>query len=139
VDWILVTRWAKPLLPGLLFINVYVPLHSGATNDDLNHLPNTVRELQRSYPGDTIVMGGDFNLDPWRCQERRAAQVPMTPQTRYLESLIAVLSNSFNRFPCHRAATYAENRGSSSLDHWFVLLVKTKFIFFLTKFKNYSS
>jgi hypothetical protein len=101
VDWILVTRWAKPMSPGLLFINVYIPLHSGVTNEDLDKLRTTVHGLQRSYPGDLIIMGGDFNLDPWRCQDRRAERVPMTPQTRHLEALVESLSRIFNRFPSH--------------------------------------
>jgi hypothetical protein len=53
-DWLLVSRWARPLLPGVLFVNVYVPLHSGVTNADLDLLRETLRDLENAFPGNRL-------------------------------------------------------------------------------------
>jgi hypothetical protein len=41
-----------------LFLNVYIPLHSGIGPEDLDEFKESLRSLRDSYPGDVICMGG---------------------------------------------------------------------------------
>jgi hypothetical protein len=65
-------------------------------------------------------MGGDFNLDPWRCSERRASSIYLTPQTRHLEQIFSELATTFVRHPSQRTYTFSSPTTTSTLDHWFV-------------------
>ncbi len=114
VDWLLVSRC------GVLFINVYVPLHSKPLPSELDFLRDTILDLQSCFPGDIIIMGGDFNHDPWRNTERRARGQTLSPLVRHLESVIEDLSPELIRLPTTRAFTFADADSRSSLDHWFV-------------------
>jgi endonuclease/exonuclease/phosphatase family metal-dependent hydrolase len=115
----LATRWARPLAPGILFINVYVPLHSGVTPTDLDQFRDMIESLRNSFQGDSLVLGGDFNFDPWRFEERRASRQQQTPLVRHLVALVQTTTYNLLRFPADRVPTFTENLVSSTIDHWF--------------------
>ncbi len=114
------TRWAKPFSVGTLFVNVYIPLHSGISTDDLDNFKEALRSRRDSYPGDSICMGGDFNFDPWRYELRWTTGVSQPAQTLSLNRILSSISTDLSRFPTTRVTTFSENLGSSSIDHWFV-------------------
>ena len=63
-DWILISRWDRENSTGLIFLNVYVPVHTrGFTPSEVSLLTSTFEDLVLRFPGDKFVMGGDFNLD----------------------------------------------------------------------------
>ncbi len=68
-EWILACRWVRPSGLGVIFINSYIPAHSkssGITVHDIGHYKDFVRDLSTSFPGDTLICGGDFNVDRWK-------------------------------------------------------------------------
>jgi exonuclease III len=68
-DWVLACRWVRPSGRGIIFINTYVPVHSKSAQisiQDIDHCKSFIRDLPMSFPGDTIVCGGDFNVDRWK-------------------------------------------------------------------------
>ncbi len=79
-EWILACRWVRPSGLGVIFINSYIPAHSkssGVTAQDIGHYKDFVRDLSISFPGDTFVCGGDFNVDRWRSANSRTYQPPL--------------------------------------------------------------
>jgi hypothetical protein len=65
-------------------------------------------------------MGGDFNFDPWRFEERRAAGLSQSVLTQHLEHLLSSVTADLVRFPANRLPTFSENGVLSTIDHWFV-------------------
>jgi exonuclease III len=63
-EWILMSRLKKNGVPGLLVLNVYIPVHTaGFLATDVLLLRTTIDDLLVQYPGDIFVVGGDFNID----------------------------------------------------------------------------
>ncbi len=89
-DWVVASRWAAAQQPGLTFINVYLPVHTRGkeTNrklvaqTDLNIFRDFVIDLVSSNPGDSFLMGGDMNFDPWRSEEARLNRISIPPLQR---------------------------------------------------------
>ncbi len=120
MDWIVVTRWAKPFSAGSLFVNVYIPLHSGISNEDLDEFTEAIRSLRDSFPGDVICMGGDFNFDPWRFETRRTSGISQSALTHHLHRVLMSSTSDLSRYPISRVPTFSENAVTSTIDHWFV-------------------
>jgi exonuclease III len=73
-EWMLACRWVRPSGLGVLIVNIYIPVHSkksGITPQDIEQLSLFFRDLSSSFPGDTIICGGDFNVDRWRLSHPR--------------------------------------------------------------------
>ena len=84
-DWLQIIRWVRPFHRGTLFLNVYVPLHTrGITTLDLRVLEETFNDLRQLFPADSILIGGDLNIDIWRVREERALGSYQPPKTKYL-------------------------------------------------------
>jgi exonuclease III len=84
MDWLQVTRWRRPSDKGLLIINVYFAVYTdGFQQADSRTAIDFLTTLRSDYPGDGVIMGGDFNYDPWRTDEHRVARIPITSKTRY--------------------------------------------------------
>jgi exonuclease III len=63
VDWLLISRWQPGSEPGLVVLNVYIPVHTaGMTAIDASILRETLVELVSVYPGDSFIVAGDFNF-----------------------------------------------------------------------------
>lgn len=64
-DWLLLTRWVpEGWSSGFLFLNVYFPRYSGDfVNSDADFLFEAISDLRADFPGDTMIIGGDFNFD----------------------------------------------------------------------------
>jgi hypothetical protein len=120
VDWIVATRWAKPFSVGTLFVNIYIPLHSGISNDDLDEFTKAIRSLRDSFPGDAICMGGDFNYDPWHYENGRTSGISQSALTHYLHNVLTASTPDLFRFPISRVPTFSENAVTSTIDHWFL-------------------
>ncbi len=120
MDWIIATRWARPLCPGFIFVNVYIPLHSGVTAEDLDEFKEAIRSLRDTYPGDLVCLGGDLNFDPWRFEERQALGQSQSASTRHLSGILEHLLVDLTRYPRSRVPTFSENGVSSTIDHWVV-------------------
>ncbi len=92
-DWIVASRWAATQQPGLTFINVYLPVHTRGQDNtrklvsqtDLNVFRDFVLDLISSFPGDSFLMGGDMNYDPWRNEESRRNRIPIPPLQRWVD------------------------------------------------------
>jgi hypothetical protein len=83
-DWIQTCRWVRPSGLGVIFLNVYIPIHSaGTTPFDVSILAKLFEDFSLSFPGDVIVCGGDFNVDRWRLAGRVAVHRPPTAAARY--------------------------------------------------------
>ncbi len=83
-EWMLACRWVRPSGLGVVIVNIYIPVHSkksGVSTHDIKQLSTFFRDLISSFPGDTIICGGDFNVDRWRLPDPRR---PPTPLSRYL-------------------------------------------------------
>jgi hypothetical protein len=66
-----------------------------------------------------VVMGGDFNFDPWRFTERSTSG-PTPPQlVRHLAALLNRSTADLVRSPANRTPTFSENSVTSTIDHWF--------------------
>ncbi len=93
-DWVVVTRWAAAQQPGLTFINVYLPIHTKGKDisrklvgqSDLNIFREFVTDLISSNPGDSFLLGGDMNYDPWRNEEMRRTRnaIPLLQRCVYV-------------------------------------------------------
>jgi exonuclease III len=89
-DWVVVSRWAASQQPGLTFINVYLPVHTRergvnrklVAQTDLNIFRDFINDLISSNPGDSFLMGGDMNFDPWRSEEARLNRISIPPLQR---------------------------------------------------------
>ncbi len=82
-EWILACRWVRPSGLGVLIVNIYIPIHSkssGITTHDISQLSIFFRDLALSFPGDTVICGGDFNVDRWRSSD--PSRRPPTPLSR---------------------------------------------------------
>ncbi len=101
-------------------MNVYIPLHSGISNDDLDEFTEAIRSLRDSYPGDSICMGGDFNFDPWRYEIRCASGISQSALTHYLRRILSILTPDLLRYPVSRVPTFSENAVTSTIDHWYI-------------------
>jgi hypothetical protein len=87
-DWTVVSRWARPSLPGAIFINTYLPIHSdGVTRSEVIAFCDYVLDLMRSNPGAAFLLGGDMNFDPWRNEEDRIHLYPIPPLQRCVSLL----------------------------------------------------
>lgn len=64
-DWLLITRWQPFGSPkGLLFVNLYFPRHSADFSQSWTiELEEDIRSLREDFPGDGILLGGDFNFN----------------------------------------------------------------------------
>ncbi len=83
-EWIQSCRWARPSGLGVIFLNVYVPVHTrGTTVTDIGHLATLFEDLAVSFPGDVILCGGDLNVDRWRLAEQVADGRPPSSLVRY--------------------------------------------------------
>jgi exonuclease III len=83
MDWAIVSRWGRTHSRGILFVNTYLPLHTARTSEaDLLLFETLVHDLRCQFPADVVILGGDFNFDPWRTQIHRAAGIALTPMTR---------------------------------------------------------
>ncbi len=79
-DWVLACRWVRPSGQGVIFINSYVPVHSKSAQisiQDITHFKTFVRDLSTSFPGDTLVCGGDFNVDRWKLSDQSHYTKPL--------------------------------------------------------------
>ncbi len=108
-DWMVVSRWAAMQQPGLTFINVYLPVHTGGQDNtrklvsqtDLNVFRDFVLDLISSNPGDSFLMGGDMNYDPWRNEESRRSRIPIPPLQRCVDFLSCFLRSFYFYFFLH--------------------------------------
>ncbi len=97
-DWVVASRWAPSQQPGLTFVNVYLPVHTGGKDttrklvaqSDLNIFRDFILDLVSSNPGDSFLLGGDMNFDPWRNEEFRRSRIPIPPLQRCVGLLISV-------------------------------------------------
>jgi exonuclease III len=102
-DWVVASRWAAAQQPGLTFINVYLPVHTRGKDTnrklvaqtDLNVFRDFVADLISSNPGDSFLMGGDMNFDPWRSELARINRIPIPPLQRCVYACDLFLSFSF--------------------------------------------
>ncbi len=85
LDWLQVTRWRSPSDRGILFVNIYVAVHTrGFDATDTSTALDFLASLRADYPADNLLMGGDFNADPWRLLEQRSAGQQISHKARYL-------------------------------------------------------
>jgi hypothetical protein len=78
-----VVRWSPPRSPGVIFANVYVPAFTaGVSVSEIRLLEQLFGDLRNDFPGDTIFLGGDFNVDRWRIVEARNLGLPIRSQVR---------------------------------------------------------
>jgi hypothetical protein len=83
VDWVLVSRWGVAQGRGIIFVNTYMPIHSGGVQEmDLQNYDTLISDLRLQYPADTLIMGGDFNFDPWRCSDFQSLGITVPPLVR---------------------------------------------------------
>ncbi len=79
-EWMLACRWVRPSVLGVLIVNLYIPIHSKSANittQDISQLTTFFRDLALSFPGDTMICGGDFNVDRWRLSDPRKPHTPL--------------------------------------------------------------
>ncbi len=77
------SRWSRPLQPGAIFVNTYLPIHSdGITRTEVIAFRDFILDLMTSNPGDAFLLGGDLNFDPWRNEEHRSIGYPIPPLQR---------------------------------------------------------
>jgi endonuclease/exonuclease/phosphatase (EEP) superfamily protein YafD len=82
-DWFQVIRWSKPSDQGILFVNVYLAVHTaGFDVSDARLAVTFLTSLRSDFPGDSVILGGDLNYDPWRTQEQRNSGIPISTKTR---------------------------------------------------------
>ncbi len=80
---ILTFRWGTVQNPGILFVNVYLPVHTATVSvAEIEQLDSLVSDLRSQFPADTVIMGGDFNYDPWRAAAQQAQGISRPPLIR---------------------------------------------------------
>ncbi len=83
MDWIQVTRWRTESDRGILFINIYVAVHTaGFTVSDTRAALDFFDSLRADFPADCVLMGGDMNADSWRLVDQRNSGVPISHKAR---------------------------------------------------------
>ncbi len=84
LDWLQVTRWSCPSDRGALLINIYVAVHTaGFDVMDTRAAIDFLRCLRTDFPADSLLMGGDLNVDIWRLAEQRRQGVTIPHKARY--------------------------------------------------------
>jgi hypothetical protein len=64
-------------------MKIYMPIFSaGISEAEIRLVEQTFSDVEADFPGDIILLGGDFNLDRWRTAERRVLRVPIPPLVR---------------------------------------------------------
>lgn len=109
--WILALRWVEPGKNPTILINVYVArFTSGFTSDSVDMFRDFFTEVRCSYPGDSLLIAGDWNAD--------VSRAPQGPIERDIMNLIAELEGeNFERFPGAPTPTFADRGVTSMLDY----------------------
>jgi exonuclease III len=85
-DWIQITRWRPPSDKGILLINIYVPVHTkGFVRADIDSALDFLGQLRADFPADSLILGGDFNVDHWRLSDQRRNGDVIQHKTRYIK------------------------------------------------------
>jgi hypothetical protein len=83
-DWLQVTRWRRPSDRGILLVNIYVAVYTrGFDFPDARAATEYLSCLRSDYPGDSLLLGGDLNVDTWRLQSQRSSGLTIPKKIRY--------------------------------------------------------
>ena len=102
--WVMVRIYGQDLVSPLIFCSVYVPWRVDRELV-LNLLPIEISKVQDKYPGDPIVIGGDFNMLLPALEKRTSRWDTMF---RFLPNLGGVPT---------RRANVSQNSSPRSIDH----------------------
>jgi exonuclease III len=87
MDWMVVSRWSQESDRGVVFVNIYLPVHSdGFGSNEVQSALAFLNSLRSDYPADGFILGGDFNVDRWRTSEQRSSGVTIPTTVRLVTS-----------------------------------------------------
>jgi exonuclease III len=113
MDWLICSRWKSPSNSGLIVLNAYIPLHTrGIKPDDVQMLLSTFEDLLSTFPGDSFVVAGDFNVD--RDKLCSSASRPSATQKTVMDFIRRLESWDFKILP-ETGVSFTGNRGVESL------------------------
>jgi hypothetical protein len=105
LPWTLVVRWSPDSGPGLVFVNVYVAIHTrGTLASDVEEFGVMLADLRASFGADEFIIAGDWNVNKFRRPR------PVDTLERRMLSIMTDLENdSFRTVPATAVVTFADS------------------------------